>query len=226
MSRLNVPMRILRDHKGFLDEIAQEKGITEKITWLSISAFVFFAVYGIIMGASHSFGQSLSSAIKLPILFLLTLVICFPTLYIFNTLFGSNQKAGQYFALLLSAVSVTSLLLMAFAPITLFFLLTTSHYQFFKLLNVAIFVVAGFFGIRYFYQEMCLATPSEKANNEMLSRILILWIVLYAFVGSQLAWTIRPFFGSPDHAFEIVRDLKGNFYTDIIRAVGEILGFN
>ena len=226
MNPFKVPMSIVRDHKSFLDEIAQEKGTKEKIVSLSISTFLFFAVYGAIVGAGHSFGQSLLSAAKLPILFLLTLVICFPTLYIFNTLFGSSQKAGQYFALLLSCISVTSLLLIAFAPITLFFLLTTRHYQFFKLLNVAILTISGLFGVRYFYQGMRSVTPSEKTEGSMLQRILLLWIVLYAFVGSQLAWTIRPFFGSPDKPSQIVRELGGNFYTDIIKAISEILGFH
>ncbi len=224
MNPFKVPMKIIRDHKGFLDEIAQEKDIRRKIESLLISSFSFFFIYGILMGASHSYVQSLLSAIKLPTLFLLTLLICFPTLFVFNTVFGSRQKVGQYFGLLLSSVSVTSLLLLAFAPITLFFLITTHHYQFFKLLNVAMFGVSGIFGVRYFYQGMRLATPSEKADEAVLQRILMLWIVLYAFVGSQLAWTMRPFFGSPGKPLEIVRELGGNFYTDILKAISEILG--
>jgi len=225
MIHFALPMKIISDHKGFLDEITQEKGIKEKIKSLLVSTFAFLAIYGILMGASRSLLQALLSAIKLPILFLLTLAICFPTLYIFNTIFGSRQKVGQYFVLLLSCISVAGLLLIAFAPITLFFLLTTDHYQFYKLLNVAILAIAGFFGVRYLYQGMSVVGQTAKADDKKLQRILILWIVLYAFVGSQLAWTIRPFFGSPGMGVEIIRDLHGNFYTDIVRAVSEILGF-
>ena len=39
-----------------------------------------------------------------------------------------------------------------------------------------------------------------------------LWIVVYAFVGSQMAWTLRPFVGAPSMRFELFRQLGGNFY--------------
>lgn len=51
------------------------------------------------------------------------------------------------------------------------------------------------------------------------------WILLYAFVGTQLAWTLRPFFGAPGLPFELFRNLGGTFYADIFAALGEILGF-
>jgi hypothetical protein len=52
-----------------------------------------------------------------------------------------------------------------------------------------------------------------------------MWMFLYAFVGSQLAWTIRPFIGAPSIEFELFRQLGGNFYTNIVASIGEILGF-
>lgn len=50
-------------------------------------------------------------------------------------------------------------------------------------------------------------------------------MILYAFVGSQLAWTIRPFVGAPSIPFEPFRQLGGNFYTNIFASLGEVLGF-
>ena len=55
--------------------------------------------------------------------------------------------------------------------------------------------------------------------------VLFFWIWLYAFVGSQMAWTLRPFVGYPDAKFELIRELGGNFYADIFRSIGELLGF-
>jgi hypothetical protein len=48
---------------------------------------------------------------------------------------------------------------------------------------------------------------------------------VYAFVGSQMAWTIRPFIGAPGTPFELFRQLGGNFYTNVLQSIGEILGF-
>jgi hypothetical protein len=54
--------------------------------------------------------------------------------------------------------------------------------------------------------------------------LLNIWILLFGFVGTQLAWTLRPFFGSPGEPFEIFRDINGTFYGDVIRTIGHLLG--
>ena len=76
-----VLLSLLRDRQNFLEEIRQEIRLQNKISSLFITSSIFFAIYGVIIGASHSFGQALSSAIKLPAFYLLTLMICFPTLF-------------------------------------------------------------------------------------------------------------------------------------------------
>jgi hypothetical protein len=192
-----------------------------------ISSLTFFALYGAVMGSTHSVWQALSSAIKLPVLFLATLFICAPTLYIFNVLYGSDQSLRQNVALILTAVTVTAVVLISFAPITLFFLLTTSQYQFFKLLNVGIFTIAGSMGVRFLSQGMRVVAGvgTDAHADRKLRWVLRLWMFLYAFVGSQLAWTIRPFVGAPSIPFEPFRQLGGNFYTNVAASIGEILGF-
>ncbi len=178
------------------------------------------------MGSTHSLIQALSSATKLPILFLITLIICIPALYIFSVLFGSNQRLSQSIALVLSAITVTAVLLLSFAPITFFFMLTTSGYQFFKLLNVLFFTIAGSLGMVFLSHGMRVVSASDKEEGtKMRSLVLYVWIVLYAFVGSQMAWTLRPFIGYPDAKFELIRELGGNFYSNILISIGEILGF-
>lgn len=216
---------LLRDRSLFLKEIRQGIKLVGKITALLICSSLFFAVYGAIIGSSHSLPQALSSAIKLPALYLITLIICFPTLYFFNILFGSRKSFGQHFAMLLTAGAVISVLLFSFAPITLFFLISTNNYQFYKLLNVAIFAITGFIGVKFLYQGMQLLSEEDTEGLETRMNILRFWLILYAFVGTQLAWTLRPFFGSPGAPFELFRQMNGNFYLDIVNALNEIFGF-
>jgi hypothetical protein len=128
--------------------------------------------------------------------------------------------------MLLTAASVISVLLFSFAPITLFFLLSTFNYQFFKLLNVAIFSITGFIGVKFLYQGMRLLSEEDKEGLETRMSVLRFWLILYAFVGTQLAWTLRPFFGTPEAPFELFRQMQGNFYLDIVKAFGEIFGFH
>ncbi|UCC89445.1 MAG: hypothetical protein JSV81_09080 [Anaerolineales bacterium] len=225
MKDLAVVETILRNRYHFFEEIGAGIGLQAKMRAMLISSIAFLALYGAVMGSTHSLWQTLSSAVKLPVLFLATLIVCSPTLYFFNVLFGSNQSLSQNIALILTAITVTSVLLLSFAPITLFFLLTTSHYQFFKLLNVAVFSIAGSMGVLFLSQGMRIVSASGHEGSKARRRVLRLWILVYAFVGSQMAWTLRPFIGAPSMRFELFRNLGGNFYTNIIASIGEILGF-
>jgi hypothetical protein len=223
---LAVVETILRDRHLFFEEIRDGIGVRQKTRSMVVSTAAFLAVYGAVLGSTHSLIQALSSATKLPILFLITLAICVPALYVLSILFGASQRLTQSIALVMSAITVTAVLLLSFAPITFFFMLTTSGYQFFKLLNVLFFVIAGSLGMVFLSQGMQVVSTSDKQEGTKMRRLLLyVWIVLYAFVGSQMAWTLRPFIGYPDAKFELVRELGGNFYSNILFSMGEVLGF-
>ncbi len=225
MRNLAVIETILRDRRRFFLEIREGNGLAEKMRAMLISSIAFLALYGAVMGSSHSLWQALSSAAKLPLLFLSTLIVCAPTLYFFNLIFGSNQSLGQNVVLMLTAITVTAVLLLSFAPIVLFFLLTTSHYQFFKLLNVAVFTISGIVGVLFLSQGMRAVSYTGKEGVQARRNVVRLWILVYAFVGSQMAWTLRPFVGAPGLPFKLFRQLGGNFYANIFASIGEILGF-
>jgi hypothetical protein len=222
---------ILRNRHSFFGEIRDGVDLQRKMRAMLISSVAFLALYGAVMGSTHSLWQALSSAVKLPILFLATLIVCSPTLYFFNVLFGSSQSLTQNVVLILTAITVTSVLLLSFSPIILFFLLTTSHYQFFKLLNVAVFAVAGGMGVIFLSQGMRAVSMSDRADaggqGSVRSRawVVRLWVLVYGFVGSQMAWTLRPFIGAPSIKFELFRQLGGNFYANVLVSLAEILGF-
>jgi hypothetical protein len=217
---------ILRNRDQFLEEISRDIGLGRKIRAMLVTSLVGLAGYGALLGATHSLWQTLSSAAKLPLLFLATLMICAPALYICNILFGSNQSLRQSIALVLTAMTVTAALLLSLAPITLFFIITVvDQYQFFKLLNVLFFVIAGGIGATFLKQGLQVMASSTQSKGQRHSLAFSLWAMVYIFVGSQMAWTLRPFVGYPGAQFELVRQVGGNFYTDILASIGEILGF-
>jgi hypothetical protein len=63
--------------------------------------------------------------------------------------------------------------------------------------------------------------PVKQAAPPSMT-LLYIWILLFGFVGTQLAWTLRPFFGSPDKPFSLYRDIDGNFYAEIIRTISHL----
>ncbi|WP_343449750.1 hypothetical protein [Micromonospora oryzae] len=360
--------RILRDRQGIWQQIVADHDLNGLTLRMLASSGVALACYGAVLGAFHSVLMALTSAVKLPLLFLVTLAICLPTLYLFNLVFGARLSVRQSLALVMVAITVTSMLAVAFAPISLFFLITAPDYGFFKLLNVAILTLSAVVGLRFLTGGMQVlnahgllapaaappvaapaapavvpaaqaapalavpavqvtpqavgqpaaepvavgangasaatpavpatpaataapatpaapaaaapATPAAPANGAgepaapvpvavgvppqqvvagqhlvpagpgllppgypaqqhrqwpypaarpapdaqrpASMTLLYVWILLFGFVGTQLAWTLRPFFGSPGEGFALFRSIEGNFYAEIIRTLGNL----
>src|SRR4051812_28617011 len=141
--------RLLRDRDGIWQQIIEERGLKPLNLQMLTSSALSLALYGAVLGASNGALQAVSSFVKLPLLFLATLAICLPTLYLFNLVFGARLSVMQAVTLIMVTITVTSVLTLAFAPISLFFLVTAQSYAFFKLLNVAILMLTALVGLRF-----------------------------------------------------------------------------
>jgi hypothetical protein len=334
-SGLLIIERILRDRQSIWQQIVDERELTPLTVSMLASSAAALACYGAVLGAFHGVLMALTSAVKLPLLFLITLAICLPTLYLFNLVFGAKLSVRQALALVMVAITVTSMLAVAFAPISLFFLITAPDYGFFKLLNVAILTLSALVGLRFLTGGMhalnehgllsggvraeaqpaaqpvaqsaaqpvaapvpalaasvpagtpapvtvsvptangdapagtpetvaapataVLMTPAPAtaaaptqpvltqpvlgyppmpphhgyvppqrrgyqppAQRPASMTLLYIWILLFGFVGTQLAWTLRPFFGSPGEEFALFRSIEGNFYAEIVRTIAHL----
>jgi hypothetical protein len=157
--------RLLRDRDAVWRQIIEERDLRGLTGQMLSSSAVSLALYGAVLGASNGWAQALSSTVKLPLLFLATLTICLPTLYLFNLVFGARLSMMQAVTLILVSVTVTSVLTLAFAPISLFFLISAHSYPFFKLLNVCILVLTAMVGLRFL-------TDGMRALNENQARLL------------------------------------------------------
>lgn len=218
----NVTEHILRQQAVFFEEIRAGRNLSAKIRDMAISSALFLALYGAVMGSSRSIQQAVSSAVKLPVLFLITLLICLPTLYFFNLFFGSRLTLAQTLALVLTAITITAVLTLSFAPIAIFFWLTAPNYAFFTLLNVVVLSLTGLCGLAFLVRGMVIAQQEENQRSGC-SPILWGWIVIYGFVGTQMAWTLRPFFGDPGLPFQLFRQVGGNFYVGVANLIWSVL---
>lgn len=311
--------RLLRDRDGIWQQIIEERDLKPLTLQMLASSALSLALYGAVLGASNGALMALSSFVKLPLLFLATLAICLPTLYLFNLVFGARLSVMQAVTLIMVTITVTSVLTLAFAPISLFFLITAQSYSFFKLLNVAILMLTALVGLKFLTTGMAAFNThqirvaqaaerrrldKERAESEAENAaerakvgtaapaelvtagapatvaatgtpgngvavalpaqqhpmhpghpaqahgpgafgqhprpmhpsqlppgqrpasmtLLYIWILLFGFVGTQLAWTLRPFFGSPGQPYEVFRQIGGTFYADVLNTLGRLLG--
>jgi hypothetical protein len=225
---------LLRRREGFFEEIFENRRLGERLRWFLVATVLLSGFYGATMGAIgfadepvKGFQQAFSSAVKVPALYLLSVAICFPVLYIVLVLMGARLRFLQTLSLIMLALTLSSVLLASCAPILLFFMLTGADYHFMKLLHVGVFAFSGGWGMFALWQG--LRTMCEKSDlyPRQAIHILQLWIVIFGFVGTQMAWSLRPFVGSPELGFELFREgREGNFYkavwTSIVNLTGDL----
>lgn len=210
---INYSQMLLRDRYALFDDIYNEHNLNGMIWNFASMAFLFLMAYGACLGSYAGNLQILSSAIKIPVLFFLTLAVCAPALFTFNVLLGSKLSLKQIVAMLMMKTFLIALILISFAPIMLFFVVTASSHDFTTLLNVSMCGIAGAFGLTLLWKGMDYITVKhdETPNNG----ILLIWIAIYMFVGTQLAWSLRPFVGETG-TFAWFREIDGNFYAYLL----------
>jgi hypothetical protein len=150
----------------------------------------------------------------------LSVAICFPVLYIVLVLMGARLRFLQTLSLILLAVTLSSILLASCAPILLFFMLTGADYHFMKLLHVGVFAFSGGWGMLALWQGLRAMCEKSDLYPRQAIHILQLWVLIFGFVGTQMAWSLRPFVGSPGLEFELFRTgREGNFYKAVWTSV-------
>jgi hypothetical protein len=217
--------------------------------------------------SSDRYLQLLATVIKVPALFYLTLIVTFPSLYVFNALVGSRLTLLSVFRLLLASLAVNLAVLASLGPIVMFFSLSTKSYAFIQLLNVLVFAAAGVLGLTFLLQTLHRMTTShlyspksqtaingakpldeqpsdinpeaertvvdepsalDMPSGETLGRhtrlVFGCWVVVFAIVGAQMGWVLRPFIGNPAQPFEWFRARESNFFEAVLRAFRGVFG--
>lgn len=183
---------------------------------------VFSLIYGAVMGSFNGALQALVTGLKLPVLIILSLLICFPAFYVIQYMLGSKLKLPKMITIVLSGFVVFSTIILSFMPIVIFFMITSDNYSFLKLLHVAIFIFAGFFGMRTIILGLRYSCEKRNIYPKLGLTIFKIWIVIFSFVSMQLAWNLRPFVGSKDLPFELVREKEGNFYLAVLQSMASL----
>jgi hypothetical protein len=193
------------------------------LPWPALIGLIALAgpIYGAFMG-SYSLDSperilmSLYSAVKVPILILGTSVVCLPAFFAFNTVAGLRADFGAAIRAVLAGQAALTVALVSLAPLTAVVYASGVDYRSALLFNAAMFTVATGFAqavMRRRYRPLIEARPGHRL-------MLWLWVVLYAFVGVQMGWMLRPFIGSPDLPVTFFRQEPfSNAYIFVLRLI-------
>jgi len=230
---------------------------------LAAMSVLLGVAYGICMGlyalatrTPPCLMQTVAAAIKVPALFFLTLVVTFPSLYVFSALLGVRLTPKDTLRLILVPITVNLGVLASLGTITAFFTVSTTSYPFMTLLNVFFFAVSGIIGLRVLLTMLSrleeaqapptvllpVTSPADGGGNpsppgpaqpavpprvpgRAAARTTFqVWVVIYALVGAQMGWILRPFIGAPNLPFDWFRGRESNIFIAVVRTIGTLLG--
>src|SRR5207253_113996 len=70
------------------------------------------------------------------------------------------------------------------------------------------------------FHEGALDVTSEKSLSAANVRLVFrIWVFLFALVGAQMGWVLRPFIGHPHVAFSFFRPRSSNFFEGVFNAL-------
>lgn len=207
---------ILSDRDQYFTEVAEEQGLRDKLAHALVTLVSLCALYGAAAGSYAGAAQAVAAALKLPLLFLGTLAICFPGFFVIQVLLGSRLRLPQVLALVLGSLALGAIVLAAVVPIAAFFLLTGANYYFLTLLHIVLVLGAGLVGMAVLHEGLSFACEKRGVYPKQAMTIMRVWAVLFAFVGIQMAWNLQPFVGDRGRPFQWFRHNEGNFYTAIV----------
>lgn len=157
--------------------------------------------YGAVAGSTHWPLQMLYSAAKVPLLLGATFAISLPSFYVLNALFGLGSDFAVALRSLLATQVGFTVLLVSFAPLTLFWYASDTGYEQALVVNGIMFAAASLGSqrlLRSYYRPLIAHRPRHR-------RMLWVWTGLYALVAIQMAWLLRPFIGSPHNPVTFFR---------------------
>jgi hypothetical protein len=198
----------------------------QALTWLLASIVVFGGFYGGVMGtfrgaAPETLVQIVYSAIKVPLMLLATFLISLPSFFVVSTLLGLRQDLGEALRALLATQAGLSIILASLAPFTALWYASFDSYSSAVGFNGLMFAIASFSAqwlLRGYYQPLVRRNPRHRA-------VMWAWVVIFAFVGIQMAWLLRPFVGDPRSPLQFLRDdvRSVDAYVTVVRLIKAVI---
>lgn len=194
--------------------------------------FAGAGAYGAAMGSWRAPLQSLYTALKFPLVILLTTLGNALLNGMLAPLLGLNIGFRQCLLIIFMSFTIAAAILGSFSPLVFFLVWNTppvstvpgnvsAAYSFMQLAAVVIIAFAGVVAnVRLVPLLRQLSGSSVVAH-----RVLFAWLAGNLLLGSQLVWNLRPFIGNPDIPVEFLTThaFEGNFFEAVFKAIHHLL---
>ena len=194
--------------------------------------FIGAGLFGFAMGWWRSPLQAGYTALKFPLIIMLTTVGNGLLNAMLAPLLGLNIPFRQSLLALLISFTIAAVILCGFSPL-IFFLIWNApplsagaeqSWDAYSFIQLALVIVIAFAGIAANLRLIQLL--NRLSGSVTISRrVLFAWLAGNLFLGSHLSWNLRPFIGSPGLPVQFVRPdaLHGNFYEAVFHSLSRVL---
>jgi hypothetical protein len=190
----NVVTALLKDPQRVAESISEHRDLTRSALLLLACAVVCLAVFGVAVGMFGGLTVAAMDVVKVPLSAVCSLLLCFPSLYVFACVAGSPLSVSQTFALGCSCLAMVGLILVGLAPVAWLFAVSTESLPFVVLLTVFTWFIAVVFAARY---------VGKLRSNPLFQRQagIKLWFVIFTLVMLQMVTCMRPMLAKPDNGW-------------------------
>jgi hypothetical protein len=190
-STMQIVDALLKSPESVVNQI--KSGHFKKTFFILLWLFVLcHAIYGLIVGSFSGDVQWFAAPIKIVGGVTLSALLCYPSLYIFGCLSGANITPSQALSLLFGGLTLTSILLLGFAPVAFIFTFSIKTVSFMGIVHLLIAAISIYFGLRYIVMGL---TRMESRQD---SKIITTWCVILILTMLQMTTTLRPIIGESD----------------------------
>lgn len=194
-----------------------DSGTRSWLGWAALGGSAYGACMGLHVGDPE---QALYSAIKVPLLFLVSGLVVAPSFWILLRVLGLAEDQAAVLRGVLAAQAVFALVLASLGPITLFVYLNRPSYPLATTTSGVAFLIALAMGARRLARHQRPLVARDARHRTFVR----LWPILHAFVTIQAAWVLRPFVGWPDREATFLRDQAwDNAYVIVFDIIGRVL---
>lgn len=181
----NIITTLLKAPQTVAGAIASGKNLLKPSLVLLLTALVCHAVFGLAIGMFGGWTVAAMDVAKGPLIALCSLLLCFPSLYVFACVSGSPISIPQTFALGCACLAMNGLLLVGLAPVAWLFSVSTESAPFVVVLSVFIWFIAISFASRFVSKLRTVAVFQRQAGIK-------LWFFILILVTLQMVTCMRP----------------------------------
>ncbi len=232
--RYRIIPQMLRGRYSLFDDIADNKIPYRDIFRMVFVSVLSLALYGLFMGTYNPdflLWQPFVAAVKLPMIFMISLAVCLPALFITSVYLGMNVFFRQILALFMVAISVTAITAACLAPMCLFFQIIiggTGRYHWLLLINVMLLAISGLTGLVFLSQGIGFLVRRKAAElgREIRAKVVLrVWMVVYVTVTVMLTWQLRPYLCRETLEWAAFRPRGQHFLQAVTMNAGKLAGW-